>query len=213
MIAPILAALLIAAPEGSRVNRLPPVDRCASDASFVAFREAMRAAIARRDSAALLAMVSTDIAFGFGEEPGREGFVRHWALEQPATSGLWRQLEAALALGCDRDQNGALWAPSMSLPDPDAPDDASYEGNVLALPGGLLRAEASDSGEVIARLNWDVMMLTREDDPESRWAHVGIADNRQGYVLRSQIRSFTDYRAIFERRGGRWLMTAFIIGD
>jgi hypothetical protein len=213
MIAPILAILLIAAPEGARVNRLPPVDRCASDASFAAFRDRLRGAITRRDSAALLELVSTDMVYGFGDEPGREGFARHWALDRPVESGLWRQLAAALALGCDRDENGALWSPSMSLPDPDAPDDASYEGNVLALPGAVLRAEPSERGEIIARLSWDVMMLTREDDPESRWAHVGIADNRQGYVLRSQIRSFTDYRAIFERRGGRWLMTAFVIGD
>lgn len=213
MIAPILAALLIAAPEGGRVNRLPPVDRCARDASFVAFRDQLRGVIARRDSTGLLGMVSTDMVHGFGDAPGREGFARAWALDRPADSGLWRQLEAVLALGCDRDENGHLWVPSMSLPDPEAPDDASYEGNVLALPGAVLRAEPSDDGEVIARLRWDVLMLTREDDPDSRWAHVGTADNRQGFVLRSQIRSFTDYRAVFERRGGRWLMTAFVVGD
>jgi hypothetical protein len=214
MIAAILAALLIAAPEGAaRVNRLPPVDRCASDSSFVTFRGQLRGAIARRDATALLSMVSSDISYSFGDEPGREGFVRAWGLERPAQSDVWRQLGAVMALGCDRDGNGALWAPSMSLPDPDAPDDASYEGNVLALPGAVLRAEASDRAPVIARLEWDVLMLTRDDHPESAWAHAGLADNRQGYVLRSQLRSFTGYRAVFEKRRGRWLMTAFVIGD
>jgi hypothetical protein len=42
MFGPVFAALLIAAPEDARVNRLPPVDRCAGDASFAAFRDLLR---------------------------------------------------------------------------------------------------------------------------------------------------------------------------
>jgi hypothetical protein len=32
-------------------------------------------------------------------------------------------------------------------------------------------------------------------------------------VRRRDVRDLADYRAVFEKRGGRWRMTAFIAGD
>lgn len=209
----LLALLFTASAAGAQVNRLPPTDSCASDRSFVAFRARLNAAIARRDAAALLAMVSDDMSFSFGDDPGRDGFARAWDLAHPATSRLWGELAAALRLGCARDRQGQLWVPSLSLPDEDAPDDASYEGNMLALPGAVLREAPSDGAPIVATMRWDILMLVPEDDRQSVWAHASLDNDRTGYVRRSQLRSFTDYRAVFEKRRGRWLLTAFVIGD
>jgi hypothetical protein len=42
---------------------------------------------------------------------------------------------------------------------------------------------------------------------------VRLADGRTGFVRHDQVRSVLDYRAVFERREGHWLMTAFVAGD
>lgn len=209
-----LLALLIAAPAGAEVRRVPPVDQCASDPSFVAFRTQLRAAIARRDAAYILSIASDDIAFGFGDAPGRAGFAAAWELDRPAASLIWRALGAALRLGCARDRQGALWVPSMSLPDEDAPDDATYGGIVVAVaPGAVLRAAPADSARIVAPLSWNVLVLAPDDDGRGEWAYAEMDERRHGYVRRSQVRAFTDYRAVFEKRGGRWRLTAFVIGD
>jgi hypothetical protein len=38
-------------------------------------------------------------------------------------------------------------------------------------------------------------------------------DGRSGYIRQALFRGFDDYRAVFERRHGRWRMTAFVAGD
>src|SRR4051812_16754107 len=106
--------LLISAGAAALPPRIPPTDQCARDRSFVAFRVALNAAIARRDAAFILAVAADDIEYSFGDSPGKAGFARAWGLAHPATSRLWRELGAALRLGCARDGNG-FWAPSMSV--------------------------------------------------------------------------------------------------
>src|SRR5258706_126988 len=81
-------------------RRLPPVDRCAPDPSFVAFRSQLRAAVARRDGVWLLSIAAPDIEYSFGDTPGRAGFARVWGLNRPATSRIWRELGEVLRLGC-----------------------------------------------------------------------------------------------------------------
>ena len=45
------------------------------------------------------------------------------------------------------------------------------------------------------------------------WMPVQLADGRTGWVASEFIRSPVDYRAIFARRAGRWLLEALIAGD
>ena len=216
MMRPLLAALLIAAPVGASAQprRVPPVDQCASDRSFVAFRSGLNAAIARRDAATILSIVSDDISYSFGDAPGRAGFAEAWRLDRPAASPLWRELGAALRLGCARDREGALWAPSMSMPNEDDPDDATYGGIVVAVaPGAALRAAPSDRARIVAPLRYDVLVLPPDDDGRGAWVRAEMDERRRGWIRRSQVRAFTDYRAVFEKRGGRWRMTAFVAGD
>src|SRR5690242_15781602 len=111
----LLVLPLAAAPAVALPPRLPPTDHCAQDRSFLAFRAALLAAIARHYAAFILRIAADDIEYSFGDPPGRPGFARAWGLARPATSQLWRELGAALRLGCARDEGGEFWAPSMSL--------------------------------------------------------------------------------------------------
>ena len=209
----LVAAFALAAPAASALPpRVPPTDSCARDRSFVAFRNALLAAIARKDAAFILAAATDDIQFSFGDDPGRAGFARAWGLNRPATSALWRELSAALRLGCARDEAGEFWAPSMSLVGDENMGEDFYAAAVAVGPGAALHSGPSDASRTIAPLRWHVV-TAQHDDGESRWVRVSLVDGREGYVRRALIRSFGDYRAVFAKRGGRWRLTAFVAGD
>lgn len=211
MVRTLLICLLLAVPataSGQR-QRLEPIDQCASDASFAAFRSELLAAIERRDAAFILASVADDISVDFGGGSGRDDFRRAWGLDRPEGSDLWRELGAALRLGCARDGE-SLWAPSLfrQLEHEDDPT-----GVVVAIgAGGVLRAAPSDAAPAIAQLDWDVLAWRSAESPED-WLPVALADGRSGFVRRGQVRGLLDYRAGFARVGGRWRMTVFIAGD
>ena len=211
----LLALALVAgsAEAHAQNRRVPPVDRCASDPSFVAFRAQLRAAVARRDGAWLLSIAAPNIEYSFGDTPGRAGFARVWGLSRPATSRIWRELGEVLRLGCDRAEDGEFWAPSLSLAHDDM-DEGEGPPTLLAVgPNALLHAGPSQSSPVVARLEWDILTPRDEDDGRGEWISVALGDGTRGFARRSLVRSQSDYRATFQKRHGRWRMTAFVAGD
>ena len=206
MVPALLLALAIAAETPAR---LPPVDECAADAGFVAFRDELQGAIARKDAAAILAVITDDIEVDFGGGAGRADFVRTWELERPASSRLWDELGRALSLGCAGDSGGELYAPSMFVADV---FDDPFTGALVIRPGAELRAAPDAASAALAALDWDVVTVP-EWDGEGAWQRVTLADGRSGYVRSEDLRSPIDYRAAFRRIDGRWRMVAFIAGD
>jgi hypothetical protein len=191
--------------------RMPPRDYCTHDRSFVAFRAALRAAVARRDAAFILRIAGDDIRYSYGDDdpPGPAGFAQAWELDHPATSPLWRELEAALRLGCTPNEGPEFVIPAMNqVGDEDM--DTDYGTLMVAVrPGAALRTGPSDSSRRIARLRWDVVTL---EDRNSRapWVRARLANGRRGYVRRSLLRGFNDYCAVFAKQDGRWRMISFM---
>ncbi len=209
MIAALLLALSAAHAPGSAVDRRPPIDRCASDPSFAAFREALLGAVGRRDRDFLLSIVAENIEFSFGGDSGRAEFARAWALDRPETSPLWHELGEALRLGCAR-AGDLFWAPSLveQLNDQDDP----FSAVIAVRPGAVLRAAPNARSDAVATLEWDVLTLD-SDDGADEWLPVRLGDGRRGYVRREEVRSAVDYRAAFQKADGRWRMIVFIAGD
>ena len=77
---------------------------------------------------------------------------------------------------------------------------------------------------MVATLSYDVVGLLRDsqfldedeaprlDDPRS-WTHVVTSAGATGYVFSRHLRSGNDWRFIFEKVAGRWLMTTLAAGD
>jgi hypothetical protein len=42
---------------------------------------------------------------------------------------------------------------------------------------------------------------------------VKLAGGQQGYIASAYVRSPLDYRIVFEKRQGRWLITTLVAGD
>lgn len=205
----LLLALLLAAATAPEVRRIPPIDSCAADPGFLAFRTELQAAVERRDAAYLLSIVADDIEFSFGGEPGRDAFAREWQLDRPATSPLWAELGEVLRLGCVADGDDGNWAPSLFMSE--ELDDPF--GTALAIhPGAELHGAPGDASPVLATLDWDLVEVV-EWNGEDPWQRVRTVDGREGYARSADLRSPADYRAGFRRIAGRWRMTTFIAGD
>ena len=209
MIASLILLLSAAALQPGAVDRRPPVDQCASEAGFAAFRASLHEAIARRDGAFILSIVPDDILVNFGGEHGREAFARQWRLDQ-GDSPFWAELEATLSLGCMRSEDGELVAPSLvvQLDDQDDP----FSALIAVRSGAVLRARPDDGADTVATLDWDVLTWRSGEAPEG-WVPATLSDGRNGWVRRADVRSAVDYRAYFAREDGRWRMTIFIAGD
>jgi len=205
---PILSLLLAAAAPEAAAIRLPPVDECDADPSFAAFREELRAAIARRDAGHLLAMTADDATISFGGHEGPAGLTGLWGLDRPDDSELWGVLEATLALGCAVDPEGIRISPSYFL-------QARWDGDIFetylaVTPGMPLLSAPRPDADVVARLDWDELTWLGEEDG---MYHMRLADGREGFVEPAGVRSLIDHRAGFALRDGRWRMVFLVAGD
>ena len=205
----LLVSLLMAVAAPGDVLRLPPVDRCASDDSFVAFRAELHQILVRRNPDQLLAIVSDDIMVNFGGGAGRDEFARTWTLDAPETSRLWLALSEALRLGCLPGEDGTYWAPSLFQ---EEGIDDPFSVALVIHPGAPLHQAANERSPVVANLSWDLVTVP-EWNFESAWQRVELADGRSGHVQTTDLRSPVDYRAGFRKVDGRWRMITFIAGD
>ena len=210
------AALLLAlfsatAPAATPARRLPPVDQCAAEPGFKIYKDALRKSVDRRDGNGLLALLAPDVLVNFGGESGRDAFAREWDLKAGVPDELWKQLGAILALGCARS-DAAMVMPSLAVQfDSDADEDA-FDKLIVISSSAELRVAPDSASARIASLSWDVVTAL-ERRHQDDWVKVQLADGRKGWVAGSQLRSPLDYRAIIEKRGGRWMITAFVAGD
>ena len=205
------ALLSLQAPSAADARILPPIDECARDEGFAQFRAHLLDVLARRDAAALRQLVADDVFYSFGGSEGRDGFFETFGLQEPQSSGLWGALAETLMLGCAR-RGGEMVAPYAFANWPDFDDVGT---SFLALPGAELHRAPSYDSDVIATLAWHVVEdVTGNFDTETQvWRQVRLGDGRTGYVRNRDLRVDIDFRAIFEQRGGRWLLTTFVAGD
>lgn len=209
MIAALLFSLAAAQPQvPAAIARLTPLDQCAADASFVAFRTRLLEAVAHRDHAYILSIIPEDILVNFGGDRGRQDFVRNWRLDQP-DSPFWNELQATLALGCARFEDEFV-SPSLGVQL--AEDYDPFDVVVAVRTGAVMRARPEETAEVVAVLDWDVLRMRGVEAPED-WIAVRHADGREGFVRRADVRSPLDYRAHFAKANGHWQMYIFIAGD
>jgi len=202
-----LVASLAAVP--AFAEKLPLRDECAADASFGAFRASLRGIVKRKDAKALLAITASDIEWSLdADHPGRPGFIKEWSLDQPGKATIWPEFEAALALGCALDP-GKASIPYMYGRLPEARD--VFATTMPNRPRVNLRAGPSTDSAVVALLDWDI--LTIIDDNNTSWTHVKTDDGKEGYVRVDFLRTALAYRAVFEKRAGKWTLAVFINGD
>jgi len=199
----------------SQVAKLYPVDEASRDPSFSIFRARLLEAIRQRDTVFILSVLSPAITNSFGGNGGIAEFKETWKLERP-DSELWKTLTSVLALGGSFEGNGVFMAPYTYSKFPEKFDAFEY-GVVI---GGNVRVRQQPSQEslMISLLSYDIVRVIEWKPKEKSgnrqiWVAVALANGLQGYIADEYIRSPIDYRAIFEKKNGRWVMKALVAGD
>lgn len=212
-----LTALAIGlGPASAKDLIVPFADEAAQDAAFLAYRDALVAAIAARDAEAVAGMADAEIVLSFGDDGGREVFYS-WLTEGPwdgfePAEDFWRELETVLALGGRFDGPEVFSAPyywSAELPETLDP----YATYIVIADGTPMLSAPAPDAKVLAGLPAGAVVETVADDWDQPFHLIRRADGSQGYMAAADLRALIDYRAIFERGKGGWRMTIFVAGD
>ena len=195
-----------------------------SENPYVQVLEAeLRRVIAARDERALLAMVAADVLNSFGGDGGKTEFRRIWGLNRnPGASQVWRVLADVTAetgvAGFEDDRLSVAY-PRESALFPDEAQGHAYDPFaycVVRSAGAPLRSRPESTASPIPVLGGEIVNAGDHADrcgSASGWVRVETSQGRYGYVAAARLVSPVGWRARFERRGGRWLMTALLAGD
>lgn len=215
-IVPALFLWLSSIPASAQVATLLPVDEAAQRPDFFSFRAQLQSAIARRDTAALLAVVDPGIRISFGDEGGIDDFRRQWKLDEAGgrDSELWAELGTVLAFG-GSFEGDRFAAPYVFSRWPSAYD--SFEHVAIVGERVRVRAEGRADAPVVGRLDYAVVPRGRVTGhgpaDGSGWTAIRLRDGRTGYVASALVRGPVDYRALFARGPAGWRLEAFVAGD
>jgi len=202
----LIASLPSPSPAAELPRTLPPLEQCSGDRSFVQFRSRLKQIVAKRDRTAFLELLAPDVLVNFGGASGRKVFEEEWSFDATEYDNLWSQLEKMLQMGCARD-GGSRIIPSLSM---QVEQDFDEEW-VVILPGATLYKEAGVPNAKPATVPWSVAVVTSRDS--DTMTGVRLADGREGFVSDDRVYEPIGYRMIVEKRGGKWMITAFVAGD
>ena len=195
-----------------------PVDEAAKDASFLAFRTKLIAAVERRDVNYILSIIDPKIKNGFGGEDGIANFKRDWKITSK-TSEFWKEFLPVIKNGgaFDKTDKTSFMAPYTFTAWPDDVDGFEYE--VIFGNNVNLRKEPNMKSEVVAKLSYNVVKIQLELVPKSGkseypgWWLIKTLGGLEGYVKKEFVRSHIDFRAGFTKKRGVWKMDFFVAGD
>jgi len=195
---------------GSRIGpTLRPVDEASRRADFVEFRRRLQDAVARKDEAAVLAVVDPGVRISFGDSGGAQAF-KTQVIDKP-TENFWGEFGTILRLGGRFRTNDAFDAPYTFSAWPENLD--SFE--CLAITGNhvRVRAAAGLDARIVTQLDFAIVRANpgRADTPG--WRGIQLPDGRTGFVSSQYVRSPIDHRALFQFHDERWWLMAYVAGD
>lgn len=201
----------------AQAGKLLPVDEAARDPGFFAFRARLQEAVARHDVTAVLDAVDPNIKVDFGGAGGTADFRNAWKLQDGDKSPLWAELGLVLALGGGFHDDNTFMAPYSYSRFPDQLD--AFQHAAVLGTDVRVRAEPNVGSPVLAALSFDIVRLSQAGrdrmTPEQaqEWTAVELQGGRTGFIASRYVRSPIALRAIFNKKDGRWRMTAFVAGD
>jgi hypothetical protein len=198
-------------------QRLLSVDEANQDGSFAKYREQLIWAIESKSEKDLLPMLDSNIRLSFGGSGGLADFKKMWK-PQDKNSPLWPKLEWVVRHGGSFRGTGAnrmFWAPYVYSNWPENGPEPFEYGAIVGSKVQVLETSKKSSKPIATLDHHFVKVIDGGHLKEKSPAFVKIQtpSGKTGYVRSSEIRSQLDYRAGFDKRSGKWKMTAFIAGD
>jgi hypothetical protein len=188
---------------------LLPVDEAATRPDFFSFRAGLIRTIARHDTTGLLAAVHPNVKNSFGGNDGISEFRSMWKLDS-ADSEIWDELGTVLALGGAFSDPETFTAPYTFARFPQDLDAFDH----VVVTGADVRVRSAPRADAtpVASVSFAILPLGKAGSTSDEWTAVQV-DGRSGFIASRFARSPVDYRAIFSRASGRWLLVTFVAGD
>ena len=185
---------------------LTSVDDGAEIEGFSGLRDSLRAVVARRDTAALLALVAPDARLSFGDTPGGPGGFHDVWFEGDPGEPVWDVLPRLLD-GGSVEEDGAVMVPAVATLWPERLDPFAN----VAIPGDDVVAFDAPGGTPLATLSR--VTLPTSGPPADGWRPVTLPDGRAAVVPEPAVLSPVGYRATFWDDGDGWHLRSFLTGD
>ncbi|HEX6280471.1 MAG TPA: SH3 domain-containing protein [Pyrinomonadaceae bacterium] len=200
-----------------------PVDEANQDASFFEFRKKLITAAERKDLKYVQSIMDPQIELSFGGHSGLSGFRSLWKNE----ADFWAEFLPVIKnggrfVGEGRNKLNSFSAPYLFT---DMPEDLDHFEHLAVFGNNVnLRERPQMDAPVISQLSYNIVKV----DPEAAikkktgpgeydwkidWQKVTTLGGQTGWMKAEYVRSPIDYRAGFDKKRGRWLMTYFIAGD
>jgi hypothetical protein len=204
-----------------------PVDEAKLDASFLAFRTKLIAAVERKDAAYVLSIIDPKIEFSFGGYSGIARFRKEWNLEDK-NSRFWKLFLIVIKNGGAFTGEGRTrlnWfsAPYVFTSWPENLGDA-YEYHAIMGSNVNLRSAPNTNSDIVSTLSYNVVKVDEErstkiqtgpteDHFDYDWYYVETLGGKKGFVKGEFVWSGFDHRAGFQKKRGVWKLIFFIAGD
>ena len=185
------------------------MDDGALNPNFAAFRDSLRAIVARQDTAALLRVVADDAKLSYDDAPlGSEGLRALWFSEETSPpEPLWTVFDRILSAG-SVEEDGAYTVPFVAGL---WPEDLDPSQHVAAVGDSTIATRQPGGAE--AALISGVLILPLSDSTNAETWHVVLPDNSDAYIPRTSAVSPVGYRATFWQTGEEWKLQVFVTGD
>ena len=186
-----------------------PVDEASKDPALKAVRDRLLAAVRKRNVNATLALMSTDVKLSLGDDAGHARF----RIMVGRSPDLWKALEWALRHGGRFGGNGA-WFAAPYTAEAKLGKIEPFDALIVIARGVPLRQRPNAKSRIVARLSYDVVEMLEEPGKRGAvWRKVEAPDGRIGWVHKRFTRSPVEYRVVFRKIGGEWLVVSFLAGD
>ncbi len=203
--------------------QLMPKDDSVSDKDFSRFIAKFKKDVKDRNIESLKKSIAADIVYSYGEDDGIKGFMKSWELDRNSkNSGFWDEMGKILSLGSayNNEEKTAHAFPYLFVTFP--PDYDSFEYAAVTGKKVNVRKTPSSKSAVIETVDYEIVkQINVEPDPKKEkidgytgiWVNVMTASGNTGYIFSRHLHSPIGYRAIFEKQGKSWKLTAFVSGD
>ncbi len=203
-----------ACPAAAQARKLNPVDEASKDPSFKAFRDRLLKGMKDENEMVLYESIDPKITNSFGGEGGITEFNVMWKMSDDHPP-VYQELVTILSMGGSFMGTGAgktFCAPYVYSLFPDDLDASSHA--VITGTGVRVREQPDLNAPIITNLSYEIVKLDAGgSENKSEWVKIIAPNGKKGYVFGKYIRSPTDYRACFEKKQGKWLMTSLVAGD
>ncbi|TGL55583.1 SH3 domain-containing protein [Leptospira kemamanensis] len=199
---------------------LPPIDHSSKDKSFLEFKTKLQKVLKSKDRKGLEAIIDSDIHFSFGPESGKKDFLKSFQLtDKPNESDFWNLLTDTIQLGFRQNQEGQMVAPYFFETFPSDYDPFSHY--LIIGKNVNVREDASKDSKSLGLLSYQIVRSEADDldgrrmekESNCNWKKICTPQGKAGFVCDRFIRSPLDYRAFFEKRKDKWVLSIFVVGD